>query len=131
MKTKKCFRMAAILIALAFAFFGCSSDDNGNGGGDDGGNPLVGTWTLDGSNGMVVVTVTANAWTAKVNNSTYNSGTYTYDGGSSFSLTITDKGIGSLDAGATGKATIISSGMDKMAITEFSDSSMNGNYSKQ
>jgi hypothetical protein len=95
---------------------------------DSGGtNNFVGTWTQDGSGGSVKVVLTQTNWTATYNNATYNAGTYTYDG-TTATWTVTNKGQGSANVGATGNATIQSNG--KMVVANFADSAMNGTYTK-
>jgi hypothetical protein len=112
----------AIAAVIGFSIVACG-DGGGNSNGD---NPFVGTWTKDDSGGNIKVTVTSTTWTATLSGSTYNSGTYTYSGNAA-EYTITNKGSGSADAGSTGIATI-SGG--EMILSDFSDSNMNGNYSK-
>jgi len=118
------FLFVAMLIA-SVSFVSCDKDDN-----KDKVNPnnqFAGTWTKDGSNGAVTVILTETAWTAKYNNSTYNSGTYTYEGNVA-EWKITNKGMGDANVGETGSATI-SNG--KMIVSSFSDTAMNGSYTKK
>jgi hypothetical protein len=113
--------MAAIglMVMTSTVFTSCKDDD-------DDSNPFAGTWTKDGSGGYVTVVITESAWTAKAGNSTYNSGTYTYEGNSA-QWTVTNKGIGNANVSDIGNATI-SDG--KLTVANFNDSDMNGIYSK-
>jgi hypothetical protein len=90
-------------------------------------NPFVGTWTQDGSGGSVKVEATENTWTAKYNNTLYNSGIYTYSGIPLVEWIVTDKGISDETVGGTGNAAIVNG---KMIVSSFSDTNMNGTYSK-
>jgi hypothetical protein len=114
-------KIAITMVALAMGFAACSEEKK-----DETTNPFVGTWTQDGSNGKVTAVLTEETWTAKVESSVYNSGTYTFEGNTA-QWTVTNKGIGSAEVGDGGAATI-SDG--KMAVSNFADANMNGTYSK-
>jgi len=120
---KVCF---AILIAVfSLTFVACDKDDGSEKIHSD--NLFAGTWVQDYSDGDVVVVFTETKWTSKYKSSTYNSGTYTYEGNTA-QLTVTNKGTGSANVGNTGTATISN---NKMTISGFSDENMNDRYTKR
>ena len=89
-------------------------------------NSFLGGWIKEGSNNLVAVVITNTAWIAKFADATYNSGTYTYDG-DEVQCEITNKGHGTANVGETGNAKIDG---EIMMVYNFSDSWMNGTYSK-
>ena len=111
--------MAAMARAFGIMVIGC---DNDNGGSTNDNNSFVGEWTQDDSNGTVKVTFTNTEWTATVSGNVYNKGTYTSENPSTWTVT------GGTAACATGTATIA---YGKMTVTNFTDSNMNGTYTKQ
>ena len=90
-------------------------------------NPFFGVWEQVGSSGEVTVEFTATTWIAKSSGSTYNSGTYIFDGNDAL-IKITNKGMGSAGVGETGNATI--SG-NTMTTSNFSDPYMNSQFTKK
>ena len=121
-----------MVLFVALSFTSCSKDDDGEKA--DPNNPYVGTWVKDGSDGDVVVVFTNTAWTAKYQNNTYNSGSYTWewideDNANAYGeWTITNEGIGDAKKGDKGNA-VIDSG--KLFVSNFNDGNMNGSYTKQ
>ena len=120
---KKLFLTTLIgLLVLSASFVSCSKDEDSEKINPD--NLFAGTWT-DGYSVNIIITETT--WTAKVESSTYNSGTYTYEGNTA-QWKVTNKGMGSAQVGDVGNATIING---KMTISNFSDGNMNGTYTKK
>ena len=117
--------ISCLFATSAFLFTGCGKDDaekiNPN-------NQFAGTWTKDNNpEWTVTVVIKETTWVAKVDNETYNSGTYTYTGNTA-QWKITNKGMGSANVGETGNAAISN---NKMIVSSFSDEYMNGQYTKQ
>ena len=112
----------ALFVGLSFV--SCDKDDNG-GEKINSDNLFAGTWVKDDTGAVVVFT--ESTWTATYQGSLYNSGTYTYDGNTAI-WKITNKGTGSANVGDTGSATISN---NKMTVSSFSDTVMNGQYTKQ
>jgi hypothetical protein len=122
MKSKLVLTLGALLV-LGLMFAACDNGTNDNGTE----NPFVGIWIKDYSGGSTKVTVTEDTWSAKHKDVFYNGGTYTYSGTPSSVWTVTDKGQGSAEPNETGNAAIANG---KMTISDFSDSNMNGSYSR-
>ena len=113
----------SMVIFVGLSFTSCDKKDDGEKVNPD--NPFAGTW-ID-SSGDVNVVITETTWTAKYEGSTYNSGTYTYNGNTA-QWKITNKGMGSANVGDVGSATITNG---VLTVANFNDKAMNGQYSKK